>query len=207
MAFPPRLIEEYESLIRGIVDDLIMSKQRNGVIGDVCTESEQIRAKADIREILTVRLHGKGVCKSNADNLQLGATQYYRRRVGQLIYGKQNFHNGAIGIVPSELDGGITSKDIPSFDVNHNVCNSLYLMYQLLSPKFYKPAEALTTGTGSKRLKEENFLQLRIVLPPKDEQDKVASLINKLSDIIDAENRKLSLFRIQKQYLLRKMFI
>ena len=72
-----------------------------------------------------MRLHGNGVCKSSAENLQLGATQYYRRRAGQLIYGKQNFHNGAIGIVPISLDNGITSKDIPSFDIDEMKCNSV----------------------------------------------------------------------------------
>ena len=132
-----------------------------------------------------MRLHGNGVCKSSAENLQLGATQYYRRRAGQLIYGKQNFHNGAIGIVPISLDNGITSKDIPSFDIDEMKCNSVYLLAQLQSPQFYKPAEALTTGTGSKRLKEETFLKMPIVLPNKREQDNIATLIISISANLD----------------------
>lgn len=169
--------------------------------------SKQIRAEAKIDDIITVRLHGNGVCKSNAENLQLGATQYYHRKAGQLIYGKQNFHNGAIGIVPIALDKGITSKDIPSFDIDNSKCNSMYLLAQLLSPKFYKPSEALTTGTGSKRLKEENFLKMPIVLPSKEEQDNIADLIDRITMRLDQAKRMLYLFSAQKQYLLRQMFI
>ena len=202
-----KIIEKMQTLIKGIVDSTILRKEKNAIVGDVCSISEQIRAEANIDDIITVRLHGNGVCKSSAENLQLGATQYYRRRAGQLIYGKQNFHNGAIGIVPINLDNGITSKDIPSFDIDEMKCNSVYLLAQLQSPQYYKPAEALTTGTGSKRLKEETFLKMPIVLPNKREQDNIATLIISISANLDQAKKMLDLFSIQKQYLLRQMFI
>ena len=202
-----KIIDRLQSLIKGIVDCTILRKGKNAIVGDVCSISEQIRAEANIDDIITVRLHGNGVCKSSAENLQLGATQYYRRRAGQLIYGKQNFHNGAIGIVPISLDNGITSKDIPSFDIDEMKCNSVYLLAQLQSPQYYKPAEALTTGTGSKRLKEETFLKMPIVLPNKREQDNIATLIISISANLDQAKKMLDLFSIQKQYLLRQMFI
>lgn len=173
----------------------------------MCAVSEQIKAMANLDDIITVRLHGKGVCKSNAENLQLGSTQYYHRRVGQLIYGKQNFHNGAIGIVPQSLDYGITSKDIPSFDINYVKCNPLYLLTQLQAHRYYKSAEALTTGTGSKRLKEDTFLKMPIVLPNKGEQNAIANLIGLITKKLDQANKALLLLSKQKQYLLRQMFI
>ena len=202
-----KIIDKLQSLIKGIVDCTILRKEKNAIVGDVCSISEQIRAEANIDDIITVRLHGNGVCKSSAENLQLGATQYYRRRAGQLIYGKQNFHNGAIGIVPISLDNGITSKDIPSFDIDEMKCNSVYLLAQLQSPQYYKPAEALTTDTGSKRLKEETFLKMPIVLPNKREQDNIAVLIHRASMNLDHAKRLLELLSIQKQFLLRQMFI
>ena len=202
-----KIIDKLQSLIKGIVDCTILRKEKNAIVGDVCSISEQIRAEANIDDIITVRLHGKGVCKSSAENLQLGATQYYRRRAGQLIYGKQNFHNGAIGIVPISLDNGITSKDIPSFDIDEMKCNSVYLLAQLQSPQYYKPAEAQTTGTGSKRLKEETFLKMPIVLPNKREQDNIAVLIHRVSMNLGHAKKLLELLSIQKQFLLRQMFI
>ena len=207
IATQSKIIDSLQTLIKGIVDSTILRKEKNAIVGDVCSISEQIRAEANIDDIITVRLHGNGVCKSSAENLQLGATQYYRRRARQLIYGKQNFHNGAIGIVPISLDNGITSKDIPSFDIDEMKCNSVYLLAQLQSPQYYKPAEALTTGTGSKRLKEETFLKMPIVLPNKREQDNIATLIISISANLDQAKKMLDLFSIQKQYLLRQMFI
>lgn len=156
---------------------------------------------------MTVRLHGKGVCKSAAENLQLGATQYFYRQKGQLIYGKQNFHNGAIGIIPKELDGGITSKDIPSFDIDTSRCNPQYLLHQMLSPKFYRAAEALTTGTGSKRLSESTFLKLHVAIPELKEQNDVAFLMDAVSCKLSLEKEVLILFLKQKQYLLQQLFI
>ena len=207
IAIQSKIIDKLQSLIKGIVDCTILRKEKNAIVGDVCSISEQIRAEANIDDIITVRLHGNGVCKSSAENLQLGATQYYRRKAGQLIYGKQNFHNGAIGIVPISLDNGITSKDIPSFDIDEMKCNSVYLLAQLQSPQYYKPAEALTTGTGSKRLKEETFLKMPMSLPNKREQDNIAVLIHCASMNLDHAKRLLELLSIQKQFLLRQMFI
>ena len=202
-----KIIDKLQSLIKGIVDSTISCKPKNSTIGYVCSVSEQIKAAPNLDDIITVRLHGKGVCKSSVENLQLGATQYYHRKAGQLIYGKQNFHNGAIGIVPENLNNAITSKDIPSFDIDEMKCNSVYLLAQLQSPQYYKPAEALTTGTGSKRLKEETFLKMPIVLPNKKEQDNIAVLIHRASMNLDHAKRLLELLSIQKQFLLRQMFI
>ena len=202
-----KVIEKLESLIKGIVDCLILKNQQNATMYNVCSISEQIKAEPNINKILTVRLHGNGVHQSSVENLDLGATQYYYRKAGQLIYGKQNFHNGAIGIIPSHLDGGITSKDIPSFDIDDTKCNPTYLLSQLQSPQYYKQAEALTTGTGSKRLKEEEFLMMRIVLPSMKEQNIIATTIKIIKEKLKCNKMLLELLLQQKQYLLRQMFI
>ena len=202
-----KIIDKLQSLIKGIVDSTISCKPKNSTIGYVCSVSEQIKAVPNLDDIITVRLHGKGVCKSSVENLQLGATQYYHRKAGQLIYGKQNFHNGAIGIVPENLNNAITSKDIPSFDIKSSKCNPLYLLIQLQSPHYYKPAESLTTGTGSKRLKEETFLKMPIFLPDKERQDSIATLTSSIMMKLNKADKTLNLLIKQKQYLLRQMFI
>lgn len=202
-----KIINKLQSLIKGIIDITILRKSQNITIKEVCSIGKQIRVEPDINKILTVRLHGNGVCKSNAENLLLGATQYYHRTAGQLIYGKQNFHNGAIGIIPQNLDGGITSKDIPSFDIDSTKCNAVYLLSQLQAHQYYKQAEALTTGTGSKRLKEETFLKMRIALPSMKVQNGIANLISGLVNKMDYNKSLLRLYQQQKLYLLCQMFI
>lgn len=74
-------------------------------------------------------------------------------------------------------------------------------------PSYYEPVEAITTGSGSKRLKERDFLNLQIKLPSKAEQDQIAHSLIRLSQRIEFESRISVLFQIQHQYLLTQMFI
>ncbi|MDN8740450.1 restriction endonuclease subunit S, partial [Staphylococcus aureus] len=72
------------------------------------------------------------------------------------IYGKQNIFRGSIGIVPDELDGYLSSQDLPAFDVadSYNV-NFLYDYFA--RPEFYIELESLAVGTGSKRVHPETI--------------------------------------------------
>ena len=54
---------------------------------------------------------------------------------------------------------------------------------------------------------EETFLKMPIVLPNKREQDNIAVLIHRASMNLDYAKRLLELLSIQKQFLLRQMFI
>ncbi len=204
------LIKDWRPVMSAIVALLVIyNKDATYMpLSTLCKETDQDKeGNPTYERIITVKLYCKGVCQSSADNLDLGATQYYVRRSGQLIYGKQNFHNGAIGIVPVNLDKGLTSKDIPSFDIDESICNPSYLLYYLQYPSFYKSTEALTTGSGSKRLKERDFLKIHISLPSKKEQDEIASFLTKLSGKITNEVLILDNYNKQRSYLLSQMFI
>ena len=208
IATQSRIIEDLEQLKSAISKKLISHKARIAKIGSICSIAKQI--KVDVPEydrIITVRLHCKGVCRSSANNLELGATQYYVRQKGQLIWGKQNFHHGAIGIVPDDFDGGLTSKDIPSFDIDTNSCCPKFILYQLQMPCYYQAAEAYMTGTGSKRLKEETFLNMEVALPPLSEQREIVGTIEAVEKKLNVEIALLGAYMQQKQYLLQQMFI
>lgn len=73
-------------------------------IGDFAKESSILGHNGSEAKKLTVKLHCKGV-EESAD-YQLGScnTRYYIRKEGQFVYGKQNFFNGAIGVIPKNLD-------------------------------------------------------------------------------------------------------
>ena len=65
---------------------------------------------------ITVKLHCKGIDRSKRQNVKITQTgrPYYQRYAGEILIGRQNFHNGGVGIVPNELDGGIASNAITS---------------------------------------------------------------------------------------------
>ena len=177
-------------------------------LGTILSLAPQIPIdKPCIKDIISVKLHGKGISRTSATTLNLGATQYYLRRVGQLIYGKQNFHNGAIALIPKEYDNGITSKDIPSFVFDTTKSSPKYVLAYLLRTKYYEATEVYTTGTGSKRLKEDSFFSLPISLPSLEEQKKIADFLSLIDERIEVEEQLLQQYEKQKRYLLRQMFV
>ncbi len=138
---------------------------------------------------LTVKLHNKGVYVADEKIQGSDNTQYYIRRAGQFIYGKQNFFNGAIGIVPKKLDKYESTKDVPAFDVSSDV-NVDWLYYYIARPEIYKPQEALCTGTGSKRFHVNNFYNLSLAIPKMDEQIKIKEYFVHLDNLITLHQRQ-----------------
>ena len=162
----------------------------------------------DKNQLITVKLHLKGVLKNeNTETLSLGATNYLLRKKGQFIYGKQNLFNGAFGIIPNELDGFLSSGDVPSLDINHSKINALFLLNFLGRDHFYKSLENIATGSGSKRIHEEALLNLKIQAPSMEEQTAIANFLSSIDTKIDVERELLQKLEEQKTYLLQNMFI
>ena len=135
-------------------------------LGSLLTESKVASKTPDVHKRITVKLNVQGVEKRPATSDKVGATKYYVRSVGQFIYGKQNLHKGAFGIVPSELDGFESSADIPAFDVDDS-CYPEWIFYFFKKGNFYLKLEALAKGVGSKRIHPSQIFSLDIYLPEK----------------------------------------
>lgn len=101
-------------------------------LGDLLSESKIESLKSDTQKRIRVKLNVGGVEKRPDTKEKEGATKYYVRKAGQFIYGRQNLHKGAFGIVPNELDGYQSSADIPAFDVNEK-CYPEWIYYFFLS--------------------------------------------------------------------------
>lgn len=74
-------------------------------VKDFLIESK-IEGIDDINKRLTVKLNLNGITVRESKTIEIeGATKQFIRKTGQFIYGKQNLHKGAFGIIPKELDG------------------------------------------------------------------------------------------------------
>lgn len=146
---------------------------------------------------ITVRLNCKGVEKRSLSALEEeGTTTYYLRKQGQFIYGKQNLHKGAFGLIPHELNGYESSQDLPAFDVNTDEMFGEWLVYYLRRGNYYQQLCDKAKGTGSKRIHEDIFLSLVIPLPDKPEQEKIISRVKLLEDKV-RELREVSIAKIK----------
>ncbi|NKE07627.1 restriction endonuclease subunit S [Mesobacillus selenatarsenatis] len=162
----------------------------------------------DVSKLITVRLHGLGVIKNtNTSTLKLGSTIYYKRNAGDFIYGKQNFFNGAFGIIPVELEGFLSSNDIPTLKFDLSVINPIFFLEYIGRESFYKNCEKLASGTGSKRIHEETLLDMELELPSLNEQNKIADFLLRINNKINYEELKIQFLISHKQALMQKMFI
>ena len=179
------------------------------LLGEVMSIPEKTKAQnIDKNKLLTVKLHLKGVLKNdNTDTLSFGATNYFIRKKGQFIYGKQNLFNGAFDIIPDEFDGFLSSGDVPTLEINNSKINSSFLLYLMGRKEFYKPLEDFATGSGSKRIHEKTLLGIKIPFPSLPEQTKIVNFLSAIDSKIDMETQLLQKLEEQKKFLLQNMFV
>lgn len=162
----------------------------------------------NIDDIISVKLNTQGISKiPNRSTLKLGSTKYYVRHGGQFIFGKQNFFNGSMAIIPSKYDGKVSSKDVPSLNINKDIVMPYFLWLYLSRPSFYKKTERWATGTGSKRLHIKDLLSLKIYIPNKNEQLRICKLMQSLDTQILKSQKHLKELQSIKKFLLQNMFI
>ena len=154
-----------------------MSEWKKVKIGDFLTESKIIAIESNAEHRITVRLNCKGVEQRSLKAEKEGATKYYTRKSGQFIYGKQNIHKGAFGIITQELDGFTSSADLPAFDVDLSKCIPEWICICLQKDEYYKTLQKNVKGVGSQRLAVNVFLDSEIPLPPVEKQVEIIKKI------------------------------
>jgi type I restriction enzyme S subunit len=174
-------------------------------VKDFLIESK-IEGIDDINKRLTVKLNLKGITIRESKTIEIeGATKQFIRKSGQFIYGKQNLHKGAFGIVPKELDGYLTSSDIPSFDFKGEI-EPKWFYYYFSRKSFYEKLESLSTGTGSKRISPKEFLNIKIIVPEIEEQHRIVYLLEKFDEKINGISNQIVEMDMFKKSLLQQMF-
>lgn len=214
--------EQLEQYKKGMMQQLfaqtIRFKDQNGNqfpewqekrLGEIMYKDKLVKCdKININEILTVRLHQKGVVvSSNGKNLSIGATTYYHRYKGQFIYGKQNIFNGAFGFVPSEFDNYLSSADIPALSVKVKLLNVNFFVYMMANNGNYRRIENLAIGTGSKRVHEQDLLKLKINLPSLPEQQKIADFLSAIDRKIEGVGQQMAQTELFKKAMLQQLFV
>lgn len=131
---------------------------------------------------VTIKLWGKGVVSRG---IVLGSEVVSLRRfvrANQLILSKIDARNGAIGLVPVELDGALVSNDFPSFSVaDADRCSVAFLGWLVRSARFVELCKAASEGTTNRvRIKEERFLGQQIRLPSLAEQEAIVARLDTL---------------------------
>ena len=146
-------------------------------------ESAVLDPATEYHEV-TIKLWGKGVISrgkvSGRDVVSVRSVV----RANQMILSKIDARNGAIGLVPPELDGAIVSNDFPSFEFRDpNQCDAAFMGWLVRSSPFVELCKAASEGTTNRvRIKEDRFLDQQIPLPPLAEQQALVARLDALAE-------------------------
>ncbi len=95
---------------------------------------------------------------------------------GDLVYSKIDVRNGAIGLLPSELNQAVVTSEYPVLVPDTKQVDVRYLAVLLRSPNFQHLLKQAASGTsGRKRVDGDTFCELEIPLPELPEQRRLVS--------------------------------
>ena len=155
-------------------------------LGELISRADETAVLDPIEQYheVTIKLWGKGVISRGK---VLGSDVVSVRRMvraNQLILSKIDARNGAIGMVPPELDGAIVSNDFPSFAFHDpGKCDPAFMGWFVRSTPFVELCKAASEGTTNRvRIKEDRFLNQQISLPPLAEQQRIVARLDALAE-------------------------
>ena len=127
---------------------------------------------------------------------------YYMREPKELLIGRQNFHNGGIGIVPDEMENYIASNAISTLKAKKGDIKFYY--YYLSNANFYKRIGHIVGGTGQKEISEIEMKKLKLIIPKSlQEQKAIAQILTVADKEIDLLNQELEQLKLQKKGLMQ----
>jgi type I restriction enzyme S subunit len=176
-------------------------------LGRLLTKSDEmieLDPQQEYKEI-TVRLWGRGVAlRRIVTGAEIASTRRNRVHANEFILSRIDARNGAMGLVPEALDGAVVSSDFPVFSVDTKRLLPVYIGWLCRTQGFVDSCRHVSEGTTNRvRLREEKFYQLKIPLPPLEEQRRIVAKIEHLAAKIDDAHGLRNLASIESHALLR----
>lgn len=121
---------------------------------------------------VTVSMNGCGVSlRKKIRGGEVRTKNQFRVGTGQFICSRIDARNGAMGVVPPELNGAVVTGDFPTFDVNDKLLDTEFFAYLTRCRSFIETCRTASRGlTNRKRLKENDLLSISLDLPDISEQ-------------------------------------
>lgn len=129
---------------------------------------------------VTIRIRNGGVIlRDEVKGTEIGTKKQFRVSAGQFILSKIDARNGAMGIIPENLDGAIVTQDFLAYDIDTTKINPQYLVLVSTTKQFIVFCQSCSSGTTNRQRVDENkFLNIQIPLPLLAEQNKLVEEYN-----------------------------
>ena len=122
---------------------------------------------------------------------KIGTKSQFLISKGQFLLSKIDARNGAFGVVPDKLDGGVITGNFWTFDVDYNIVNPHYLTLLTTTDAFIQFCEQASNGTTNRHyLQESLFLNIKVPVPSLEEQNELVKTYNDIMLFIKMEEMK-----------------
>ena len=206
-----KIIEKYESLIKGISNKLLYAD--NGIpvcLGDILTERSERTKVNNQHEVLSSTVKGifsqrEYFSKDIASENNVG---YKIIRLYDIVLSPQNLWMGNINY-NDRFDIGIVSPSYKIFLIGDGYDKRFVAAMLKTHRALYNYMLVSEQGASIVRrnLNMEAFSQLAFKLPAFDRQREIGCIISLLNSRLEIANMFKRAYESQKQYLLRQMFI
>lgn len=124
---------------------------------------------------VTVSGNNGGVRLRNTEiGKNIGTKRQFIVKSGQFILSKIDARNGAMGLIPEDLEGAIVTNDFPTYDVDTTAILPQFLLLITTTKKFIEFAQTCSSGTTNRqRIDLKKFLDVQIPLPPLNDADAI----------------------------------
>lgn len=160
--------------------------------GEICTASSSSTDVAPdaAYPMMGVRSFGRGSFASEL--LSGGETSYStlkKTETNQIVYPKLMAWEGAFDVVPADLAGRFVSPEFILLDVDSKRASPEYVRNYLHSSKFGSLVQSQSRGTNvrRRRLRQSEFLSLRVPLPSLVDQTRIAEHLTLLQSPLSSE--------------------
>ena len=122
---------------------------------------------------VTVKINNGGVIQRDTEKgNKIGTKRQFIVNSDQFIISKIDARNGAMGLIPKELDGAIVTNDFPTFNIDLNSILPQFLLLITTTTEFVEFAQSCSSGTTNRqRIDINKFLNVKIPLPPLNDED------------------------------------
>lgn len=121
--------------------------------------------------------YAKGLyVKEQKSGSEIQAKTLFEVKNGDFVYNRLFAWKGSFAVASKEVDGCFVSNEFPCFAVLDGV-DPTFLWFYFSRPSAWSEALGLSSGstpTSRNRLKEDQFLNMEVLLPPINEQRRIA---------------------------------
>lgn len=216
-----KIIEKLETLMNDSRENIFLQKIKfnddnfsnweQKKLGDILIESNEKSTKNNQHRVISST--AKGLFYQDdyftRDIASQDNTGYKILKKEQLVFSPQNLWLGNININMS-FEIGLVSPSYKIFNFNTNLTSYTFCNFFLkTSSMLFEYAQSSIQGASVVRrnLDLNMFYNIKILLPSKKEQIKIANFLSSIHEKVETEKQVLEKLELQKKFLLANLFI